>query len=392
MKRFIVLAGMVTALLGTVSWAGAITYKGDLKADESVLFPEQVTPPANPPSGNRKLYFRDDGNLYQLDAAGIENPVIARGGKNALINGNFRIWQRGTSFTATGYSADRWWHEKGGGGAVTISRQSFALGQVDVPGEPEFFLRHDQTTGGSSPVPKIVQRIEDVRTFAGETITLSFWVKGTAPATDLTVFLVQVFGSGGAPSSDVAVNVGTYSFTGSWSKKTFTVAVPSISGKTIGTNDDDYLDIRVAQSAVNETFTLDIANVQVEKGSVATEFERRPLGLELSLCERYFAKTFPIATAPAQNAGVTGSLYWNGNSGVASIMWRFPVRMRASPTITLYNPSAANNNGRNIDDSTDKPLSQQHINDQVAVYAVSSASAANDNDRLSIHMTADAEL
>ena len=114
--------------------ASAIKYKGDLEANESLTLPEQGATPANPSSGKRKLYFKDDGAVYSLDSAGNENPIAGAGIKNYLINGGFRLWQRGTSFTSNdAYGADRWKHANGDGTGTT-SRQSFTLGQTIVPG------------------------------------------------------------------------------------------------------------------------------------------------------------------------------------------------------------------------------------------------------------------
>ena len=67
--------------------------------------------------------------------------------------------------------------------------------------------------------------------------------------------------------------------------------MPSISGKTIGTNEDSFIELGFDYRAeVNNTFTIDIANVQLESGSVATPFEDRSFGEELALCQRYYYK------------------------------------------------------------------------------------------------------
>jgi len=266
--------------------AGAIKYKGDLEANVSLTLPEQSAPPANPPSGKHKLYFKNDGAPYSLDSSGNENPITGSGYKNYLINGGFRIWQRGTSFTTMdAYGADRWKH--GSGGTATVSRQSFALGQTDVPGEPEFYWRNNTTVAGSATATVLRQRIEDVRTLAGQTATLSFWAKAGTTKT-FQIVIQQVFGTGGNPSADVialnqAQSIGTV-----WTRYTYTVALPSISGKTLGTNNDDYLEILIQETAGFSVFTLDTSQWQLEKGSVPTEFEYRPIGVEVLRARRYF--------------------------------------------------------------------------------------------------------
>jgi hypothetical protein len=61
--------------------------------------------------------------------------------KNAIINGNFDIWQRNTTQTLIGYGSDDRWSNDNVGTTKTHSRQAFTLGQTDVPGEPRYYSR-----------------------------------------------------------------------------------------------------------------------------------------------------------------------------------------------------------------------------------------------------------
>jgi len=205
------------------------------------------------------------------------------GRRNLIINGGFQVWQRSTSFSGNEYTADRWYAGLSGATA-TISQQSFTVGQTDVPGEPEYYLRFNVT--GANDNVKIQQPIEDVRTAAGQTVTLSFWIKSTSAPTSLTPRFQQNFGSGGS----TAVNTDGTTITGitsSWQKIERQVTIPSISGKTIGSSSYFLLQLL---NPNNETFDFDIANVQVELGNVATPFEHRSYGEELALCQRYFER------------------------------------------------------------------------------------------------------
>jgi hypothetical protein len=220
------------------------------------------------------------------------------GFRNAIINGNFDIWQRGQAQTGAGYLADRWTTNRSGN-TGTISRESFTLGQTSVPNEPTYFYRNIITSvAGASNFTSLSQYIEGVRTFAGQTITVSFWAKADA-AKPISVELSQFFGTGGTPSAQVtALGVTKTTLSTSWQKITVTTTLPSISGKTLGTNNDDYLALTIwfnAGSSFNartntlgqQSGTFEIAQVQVEPGSVATPFERRPPSTELNLCKRY---------------------------------------------------------------------------------------------------------
>ena len=211
------------------------------------------------------------------------------GRRNVVINGGFQCWQRATSITASGFSADRWRSTTGSSGAMTVSRQEFTVGQTDVPSNPKYFFRHAQTTAFTNTGYNSDRtRIEDVRTLSGQLCTLTWYMKADASRT-VRVNITQDFGGGGSPSSDVETAiVSSQAITTSWAEYTVTFTMPSISGKTIGSDEDSFIELGFDYRAeVNNTFTIDIANVQLEAGQ-ATPFENRSFGEELALCQRYF--------------------------------------------------------------------------------------------------------
>jgi hypothetical protein len=281
--------------------------------------------------------------------------------RNKIINGNFDIWQRGTSFNITAantFTADRWFINYDGSGATrTTSRQAFTLGQTDVPDEPTYFLRANQSVAGSGGnYNTLHQRIESVRTLAGKTITVSFYAKADT-SRNITFNINQFFGSGGSPSSTVFIQSPTFSLTTNWNKYQYTLSIPSIAGKTIGTYGDDFLEISI-NFPINTTFTIDIAQVQVEKGTIATPFELRPIGLELQLCMRYYQivhftlyayvanlqrfagaiqdiPIFPMRIAPLYNILSSNSSNWTGGTPIAQANATYYARMSAltPPTV-----------------------------------------------------------
>ena len=260
------------------------------------------------------------------------------GRRNVVINGGFQCWQRATSITSSGFSADRWRSTTGSGGAMTVSRQSFTAGQTDVPNNPKYFFRHAQTTAFTNTGYNSDRtRIEDVRTLSGQTCTLSWYMKADASRT-VRVNITQDFGSGGSPSADVETAiVSSQAITTSWAKYTVTFTMPSISGKTIGTNEDSFIELGFDYRAeVNNTFTIDIANVQLESGSQATPFEVRTFGEELTLCQRYYIKTNP--EDQTRMSGFTGCMY---TTTQAVLDFVFPVEMRAAPSVSI---GGSNNN------------------------------------------------
>jgi hypothetical protein len=249
------------------------------------------------------------------------------------------VWQRGTSFTPAdgAYTSDRWVVAYNGSGATrTISQQTFTPGTAPVAGyEGTFFYRYAQSVAGTAGTyNQLVQRIEDVRQLAGQTVTVSFWAKASATTSLPDAGFEQFFGSGG--SGDVSVFNGVaQSITTSWQRFSYTVAVPSISGKTIGTS--SYLKF-VIKLPLNSTFTLDFWGVQVEASSVASPFQTATGTKqgELAACQRYYYRTTPVSTSKSFNLG---QAYSTTN---ALGLIPFPVEMRTSPTALEQSGTASN--------------------------------------------------
>jgi hypothetical protein len=319
-SQTIVTTGVHSAALGAVA-TPSIAFTGDLNtgiyspgADQLAVSTGGVE---RVEFGTTEVVFNDGGadvdfriegdtnaNLFKIDA-GLDQVQVANlnggplaGFRNRIINGNFDFWQRGTSFTGSEYGADRWVHRRVGT-THTATRQAFTLGQTDVPSEPQYFCRTVvSSVAGAANFSRLDQQIESVRTFAGQQITFSFWAKADTTK-NISVQLQQAFGSGGSPSAEVNFGVTKVSIGTSWQKVTVTATAPSISGKTLGTGNNDSLvaiiwfDAGSSFNSVTDTLgqqsgTFDIAQVQLEPGPIATPFEQRPIGTELALCQRYF--------------------------------------------------------------------------------------------------------
>ena len=291
-----------------------------------------------------------------------DNAADARfpsGRRNLLINGGFDVWQRGTSFTADNvYTADRWNSADGSGGspARTLSRQAFAVGQTDVPGEPTYYARHNQTGASTNSDSNLNQKIEGVRTGAGQSVTLSFWAKADV-SLNIRLRFRQNFGSSG--SSTVNTNIADAFTVGtSWAKYTYTQTLPSISGKTIS-GGNDHLEVQLEFTNAS-TFTFDIAQMQFELGNVATPFEHRSYGEELALCHRYYEKiqtryfgigmsfggnnrfvqTYSIKRANP-TCSFSGEVAWNDGSTVNTISSGYSVDLDRLTSALVYTSSGS---------------------------------------------------
>jgi len=245
-------------------------------------------------------------------------------GKNKIINGDFGIWQRGTSFSFTsggGYTSDRFQGGAGSGGTVAITRETFTAGQTDVPNAIYFFQAAYSASGTDTVL--LDHRIEDVNTLAGQPATFSFYAKVNTGTKSITPRLVQDFGSGG--SSTVVTNLTAQTLTTSWQRFTISTTIPSVSGKTIGASSYLRLDLLASPSG---TLTYGIANVQLEYGSKATPFETATGTIqgELAACQRYYYSHASGASLSIGNAGYYSASQVNG-------MVQFPVSMRTAPSL-----------------------------------------------------------
>lgn len=278
---------------------------------------------------------------------------------NELINANFDVWQRALSQTASGYGSDDRWHNGITGCIVSHSRQTFTLGQTSVPNNPKYYSSTNVTTASTAAEYSLKeQRIADVAKSSGQTKTLSVWAKADS-SKDIAVEFIQRFGTGGSPSAEVAgFSVTTLELTSSWQKFVITVTFPSVSGKTLGTNNDDYYAVRFwfnagsdhnsrTNSLGNQSGVFDLAQIQLQEGSLVTPFELRDYADELRDCETYFEKNVDTNVfLPANTTIGLESFTVRATSAVSTQQTgvRFRTRKRAIPTVTTYRDDGSGTN------------------------------------------------
>ena len=268
------------------------------------------------------------------------------GFKNYIINGNFDVWQYGISQTGSGYGSDDRWANYNIGSTKTHSQVACGDTERALFNASKFSRTVVASVAGVSNFVNKVQFIEDVTKLAGKTITLSFWAKADS-AKNIQIIIAQGYGTGGSPSAKTFNIQPLTELTSNWQKKTITVEIPSIVGKTLGTDGvhTSYTQIYFVFEAGSswipgltigqQSGTFDIAQVQLEEGSVATPFEQRPYGLELSLCQKYL----PSFTSFAGTGTVR-------TSTMAAITIPFKVETRVAPTgITVSGLAIIENSG-----------------------------------------------
>ena len=263
------------------------------------------------------------------------------GFKNRLINGAMNVWQRGTSFSApatmTGFTADRWsavW----GTASRTYSQQTGFSGF-------QYCNRAQVNSGASAGWQGHAQIIEyaNMVDLAGQTVTLSFYARCGAnfsSSNGLQAYVVTgttADEGGGQYWSPGWTGVATAtsqqaSVTTTAQRFSYTCTIPSNAKELIV----GFQYLSVGTAGANDWY--EITGVQLEKGSVATNFDWKPYGTELQLCQRYFWK---LASAGDPNLfGIAASL----SSNIDVIFYPTPsaVPMRTTPTVTT---SAANTFG-----------------------------------------------
>jgi hypothetical protein len=306
-------------------------------------------------------------------------------GKNRIINGDFRINQRAfTSTTTAGYNFDRW--QMGfSGGTVTASTQAFTAGTAPVVGyEGTNFARLvSASQSGTGDYAAYWQPIESVRTFANQTVTVSFWAKASTGTPNIGVTMAQSFGSGG--SSTVVTSPAVQAITTSWVRYTFNVNVPSISGKTIGAG--DYLAAWIMTSvgtgisgsgyaAVGvQNATIDIWGVQVEAGSTASAFQTATGTIqgELAACQRYYWRD----TAKSLYSAFGTAAVFSATQAQAVV--KNPVDMRVAPTSVDFSTLALSDSGAGIRAVTALTLSQGGAGNNLLTVTIGTSSLTAGN-------------
>ena len=296
---------------------------------------------------------------------GVAIPPAAAG-KNAVINGGFDIWQRGTSFTSLGnvYTADRW-NVYATGAGFTASRQTSWLDGFNYAMRIQ---RNSGSTVTNSTYLSMAFESADLIRFAGKTVTYSFYArKGadyspTSSNFGVTLAISQstdggLYSAGTNELSKIDTNV---VLTTAGARYSFTFDVPS-----------GYKSARIQMymtgvGTAGANDWMEITGVQWEVGSVATPFSRAggTIQGELAACQRYYYR----ATA-AQNFSQVSNLGTAGSTTACLVIPTLKVTLRTTPTVVDYSGLA---------------LSPDNANSYVTVNSATISVASPDNPQISL--------
>lgn len=378
-----------------------------------------IATPANQGIGGQ--YGAQSQTNAAVSASEWVGPVFAH--RNLVMNPQFDVWQRGTTITspaADAALADRWRWRSSGVGVITASREHDPpTDHIDVIKA----MKVDVTTADAALDAADYYGLEhliegkDARrlrwgTSAARPATLSFMVKASSAGT---------YGVSIQNSARDRSYVATYAVSApnTWERKT--VSIPGDTSGTWLAYDEVGIrlgfclgsgstkqgaagvwtasDIRTsnAQQNIMDNVAGDfrLTAVQFEVGSAATPYDQRPLQVEFQLCQRYFFKTFPLDTTPANNAGRAGAECTRGTPSTGRCVWNFRplAEMRASPTVTIYNPSwTSGNQAYDINTGNSFNVAAYEVSARHWQIRTSSASGNPSEGASVVHCTADAEL
>jgi hypothetical protein len=272
--------------------------------------------------GVERVRFTSTGAVFSADVRvpSINGGPLA-GTRNAVINGAMATDQRnvGTSQTFTAaaalaYSVDRWYGYCTGANVTGQRVQGATAGQ----------FRYQFTGAASVTAIGFGQRIEQLNSadLAGTTATLSVdlanSVLTTVTWTAFYATTADTFGTLASPTR-TQIATGTFTVNSTIARYSANISVPGAA--TTG--------IEIVFTVGAQTSgTWTIGDVQLERGTVATPFERRPIGAELALCQRYYETLLGSSVQETYSTGVTDY-----------IKWTFKTTKRANPTVTGANVS-----------------------------------------------------
>ena len=316
-----------------------------------------------------------------------QDPVEVRqiiGGSCRRINYNGRmdIFQRGTSTTVAGtseevYVADRWF-------IGTRTNNYSVTGARDTTDHPSEFNSCLKITNGTGYAGQLSSNLVlgygpfegwQTHDFAwgspyAKDLTISFWVKSSVPG----IYSIQLinYGTGNAQ----AFREYHIKHAGSWQWCSVTFRGCTSLGTndlyesralvvnwSLGAGPDDRIDESVQDwvttggnwRGTNDSVewgavtgaTFQITGVQMETGSVATEFAYRSYPEEVALCQRYFCKSYNTSTAPGTDttSGLRIGRNFDAGSARSDVpgYTEFPVSMRTNPTLTFYTKAGTAN-------------------------------------------------
>lgn len=240
--------------------------------------------------------------------------------RQALINGNFDVWQRGTAFTSAStpansddtYLCDRWNLISDGNDAVDLSQEA-----TEVPEGSTYSMKWDVETAKRFGIVQFLE-FKDAKKLKGKTVSLSFKVK-SANIAAIRAAVLSWAGTADTLTSDIVSSwAATPTWAASWTAENTPADLTVTSDWTTVKIEGIVLDsatinnLAIAIWLPNEETIGDIiyiSQVQLNVGSVALPFQPKSYEEELRACQRYYEKSDGNPLFFSGNATNTGHFY-----------------------------------------------------------------------------------
>ena len=286
------------------------------------------TRPTAPYTG--QIIYETDTGQMSVWSGSVWNPINPNANRNLIFNGNFDIWQRGTSFSTDNaataiYTADRWCARAlypNSSAVQTITQES-----TNIPAGSKFSLKSVIATaaGVNNSRMQLCYTVEpaDAIRYAGKQMMLSMQIKAIQNINQVAV--IPAYSTTGGKSFDgtsISTNYFTVTTSG-FTTCTVSFTLPSAATLTTSGTIGFYLVYTRSSGAAEQVGDgIYLSQVQLEPGNQATQFEVRPYSTELALCQRYFSNN--QAATMVYNPSTTTS--------VGGIVQGFQT-MRATPSV-----------------------------------------------------------
>lgn len=331
--------------------------------------------------------------------------------KNIMAaNGSAEIWQRGSgntsSFTvsasSTQYTADRWYITTGANQQCVVAAVATLTNNSEAACK---ITRSNGQTGVGVLTFGYPLDTDEIVRMRGNKVTLVGTVKAGAnwsPASGtLTISLYVGTGAvakrGGGFTSETQVLTIATNLTAGGSSVAISGQSSAIVPVTATQAEVQFTWTPSGTAGADDSLTFDDVQLECNLSSqtwTPSQYDRVNYEMQLQLCKRHYQKTFPYATAPAQNAGLAGSL---ATVSIAtqrlSMFWNYAFEMRATAAVTTYNPSGASANWL---DNTGTVSIAVNVDTVAAgpkgIFIYSTASGSTSNDLCYIQAQADAGI
>lgn len=341
-------------------------------------------------------------------------------GRNVLINGDFNVWQEGTSWaglTVIDDVADMWEFSASSQGMWTVERSTDVPTVSEAGRHLSYSLKATVTTADATTnagdYAQIVASVEgyDYAPLYQQTQTVRFWVKSGTPGT----YCVSLRNSGNDRSY---VGEFTIAAMDTWELKTVTVTATPSGGTWDYTNGTGIrLSVALAAGSTYQTTAgawqsgnfiatanqanlaatlgnyINLADVRLVYGEDAGDVAFPSFAEQLAMCQRYYEKSYDYDVAPGAVATDGATIFRLSLTGTVQALKedRYAVYKRAAPTVTIYSTGGASGNVYNTATAADCPAGASDIS--ASGHSLSTTSGTqNDGNLLRWHWVAAARL